>query len=271
MQDNKPFRTLFSLPPIQFSATTALTVPELPPQSVVTGDEELDAVLWLREVIKTGQQALIDKAMEAFKRIKTPPKELEKRYTAYVSRASNGHFAAIMMTFGFADLEKLAQSSITKTARQHEALARFGSVENLFKKTPAELACEKALRGLKRDKTWDNYEATDEVDARFAKHTELVPHTLTDCLYAQANANALYRLRHASADDAGDHWPAFQAHDYYCFRSQARIAPLSKEEALAVFAFMEEEGQMNHKGSKDILRNLIAGGWGLNRTCLHER
>ena len=64
-RDNPEHRALFSLPPIQDSSSTELAVPSLPPQEAVTGDHELDAVLWLRAVIQTGQMALIEKAMPA--------------------------------------------------------------------------------------------------------------------------------------------------------------------------------------------------------------
>lgn len=57
--DNLTHRALFSLPPIKVSQQTALVVPELPPKKDVTGDKEVDAVLWLRQVIKTGQADLI--------------------------------------------------------------------------------------------------------------------------------------------------------------------------------------------------------------------
>lgn len=83
-RDNQAQRTLFTLPSIQPSESNALAVPSLPPQTKVTGDHDIDAVLWLREVINTGQAGLIEKAMEAAKRIKTPLKDLEKRYLDYL-------------------------------------------------------------------------------------------------------------------------------------------------------------------------------------------
>ncbi|MFC0668924.1 hypothetical protein ACFSKY_07860 [Azotobacter chroococcum] len=44
-RDNEQHRALFSLPPIRESAETLPAVPELPPQEVITGDKEVDAVL----------------------------------------------------------------------------------------------------------------------------------------------------------------------------------------------------------------------------------
>lgn len=264
MQDNLALRALFALPPIQTSSSTALTVPETPAPKTVTGDRELDAVLWLRDCIKTGHAALIAQALEAFKKIKTPAKELEDRYCEHLRIASGGNpFAVIFGGMGFANLESLASSSSEKLAKRNDAVARFGSIDNVFKDTPAEAACKKALRGLKRPETeygWREYDS-EKADARFAKHAELMPHTLADCMHAMEFSSTLYWLRHACADNAGDHWPAFQAHDDYCFRSMARIAPQSKEEALAIFAFMEEDSRMDRTETDDILRNLICGGW----------
>ena len=54
--DNPRHRALFALPAIQASTSTALVVPTLPPQAVVTGDKEVDAVIWLREVIATADK-----------------------------------------------------------------------------------------------------------------------------------------------------------------------------------------------------------------------
>ncbi|RPO09519.1 hypothetical protein [Pseudomonas aeruginosa] len=64
-RDNAKHRELFSLPPIRESEETLPSVPELPPQENVTGDREVDAVLWLRKVISTGEASLISTALEA--------------------------------------------------------------------------------------------------------------------------------------------------------------------------------------------------------------
>lgn len=264
MQDNQAFRALFSLPPIQVSTSNALTVPETPAPKVLTGDRELDAVLWLRDCIKTGHAALIAQALDAFQKIKTPAKELEDRYGDYLRIHNGGDpFAVIFGSFGFANLEWLAKTSSEQLARRQDALTRFGSIDNLFKDTPAETACKKALRGLKRTKTkhgWHEYDAA-QADERFAKYADLVPHTLADCLHCVQFNSDLYWLRHACADNAWEHWPAFQEHTDYCFRLMTSIAPQSKEEALAVLEYLEEKDNFEHMEGPAILRNLIAGGW----------
>lgn len=106
-KDNPALRALFSLPPIQLSSGTELVVPELPPQANVTGDKEIDAVLWLREVIKSGQPALIEKAMRAAQRIKTPLKELADRYMKHLVSKNPGDWTVAFTTIGFEDLTGL--------------------------------------------------------------------------------------------------------------------------------------------------------------------
>lgn len=254
-KDNPQHRALFALPPIQTSTSTALTIQELPAQSVVTGDKEIDAVLWLRQVIQTGQADLIEKAKLAAKRIKTPLKELETRYLAHLTARNPGNWTVAFQTFGFADLDGLAHGATKKLTRKNEALARFGSVDNLFTKTPAEVFCEDALRGLTRKK--DAWELDhDEVDQRFHAHPDLMPNTLSDCLFERAYWTDLYWLRSAADKDAGDHHAEVQARDDFIFRTMARIRPKTKQEAIAVFHYMADD-HMDMPETEAILLNLI--------------
>lgn len=261
MQDNQAFRALFKLPPLQTSTGTALSVPATPAPKNETGDRELDAVLWLRDCIKTAHPAMIEKALLAFKQIKTPARVLQDRYQQYVARVSNDRFAAVFMTVGFANLEALAKGTLERQARKDGALSRFGTVDGLFADTPAEAACKAALKGLRKKKgPFREYDA-DKADARFLKHPALMPSTLADCLYAWEYESTLYQLRNASVDGGGDHCPEFQEHADFCFRQLAQIAPRTKAEALAVFEHLEEHDAAGRAEGPDIIRNLISGGW----------
>jgi hypothetical protein len=255
-RDNQTLRALCTLPPIQQSESTTLIVPDLPPQDVVTGDNEVDAVLWLRQVISTGQAALIEKAMLAAKWIKTPLAELEKRYRDHLVAQSPGHFAAAWGSFGFADLEELVNTSTEKLTRQHEALSRFGSVDALFLKTSAEQFCIDALAGLKRKREFGEFDNA-QVDQRFQARHDLIPQTLSDCLHELAYWDNLYTIRQASHDNAGDHWPEVQARDDFVFRSLARIRARTKEEAVAVFRYLADSEHMDREEANDILSNLM--------------
>ena len=260
MQDNQAFRALFSLPPIQTSGSTALTVPEMPSPKVITGDRELDAVLWLQECVATGHQLLIDKALEAAKKITTPMKTLGTRYGQYLARQHGNSFIAALGSMGFGQLEEQAKGAIEKKQKQHVALSRFGTVEALFNDTPAEAACKKALHRLKYNKATHYLYDAEQASARFAKQPELQPCTLADCLYGQAYWDELYKLRCPFAE-CGDPPSYGQAHDDHCFSLMATIAPRSKNEALTVFEYMEEHDVVGRTEVPSILRNLISGGW----------
>ena len=250
-RDNPEHRALFSLPPIQTSTSTALEVPSLPPQEAVTGDHDLDAVLWLRAVIQTGQSALIEKAMLAAKRIKTPLPELEKRYTQHLIKANPGNIFATFASFGFADLEGLAKKAVEKLAKQNEATARFGDA--LFANTPAEQFCVEALTGLKRGGTLD-FDG-QQVYARFKARPELMPNTLSDCLHELAYWSALYWLRNSLG--GGDNAQEADVRDSLVFRSLARIRARTKDEAIAVFRYLADSERMDDEETEAILLNLI--------------
>ena len=250
-RDNPGHRALFSLPPIQASTSTTLEVPSLPPQEAATGDHDLDAVLWLRAVIKTGQAALIDKAMLAAKHIKTPLPELEKRYTQHLIATNPGNVFATFASFGFADLDGLAKSAVAKLARQNEAASRFGDA--LFADTPAEQFCIEALARLKRGKMLD-FDA-QEVDARFKARPDLLPNTLSDCLHELAYWSDLYRLRNSmgSCENAAE----AHARDWSVFRRLAIIRARTKDEAVAVFRYLADNERMDDTETESILLNLI--------------
>lgn len=260
MSDNQQLRELFTLPPIQPSASTALAVPEMPPQQVVTGDHEVDAVLWLQSVVKTGNQALIDKALEAAKRIATPMKDLGRRYANHIVRATGNAFGAAFASLGFGELEDQAKRAVERAARRHEALSRFGTVDALFDNTPAEDACIAALRRCKRGKHYGYDDAA--AMARFNKRPALVPATIDDCLHAIDYWERLYVLRAAAVDGCiGDPLQETSAHDGYCFAMMAALAPRNGVEAMRGFEYAIDEGRLQWSDGPAILRNLITSGW----------
>lgn len=255
---NPSFRELFTLPPITSSADTEIIVPQIPPAGKITGDREIDAVLWLQSLVKTGNQAYIDKAMEAVKRIQTPMAELARRYTEYLYKSSGGHFGALFASFGFGDLEDQAKKATQRARDRHEALARFGTAEMLFADTPAEKLCKKALRGIKRNDC-DLYDETAARD-RFEQVGDLMPSSLSDCLYARAYWDRLYWLRLA-VGDVGDSLPQAYAHERYCRDMLAHIPARSADEAMSAFEHIKDDKGVDRESIQPILRNLIESAW----------
>lgn len=253
-RDNEQHRAMFTLPPISACTETLPSVPELPPQEVVTGDKEVDAVLWLRSIISTGQAALIDRAMEGAKKIKTPLEVLEKRYRDYLVASNPGHPFAAMSSFGFADLDALATRAIEQHRLRLEGSARFGDA--LLADTEAESFCIDALRGLEATGHLGDFDKA-QVAARFNAHPELLPHTLADCLYELDYWHQLYRLRNAVDIYASDGPPEATARDWFVFGLLAQIRPRDKAEALTVFRYLVASERDDMKESEAILCNLI--------------
>ncbi|WP_257604435.1 hypothetical protein [Pseudomonas sp. UMAB-08] len=253
-RDNEAHRALFTLPPIKASAETLPSVPELPPQQRVTGDKEVDAVLWLRSIINTGQAALIERAMEASKKIKTPLKDLEKRYSDHLLANCNGNVFATFGSFGFADLESLASRAIKQHRERMEGIARFGSA--LMNDTDAEVFCIEALRGMKTTKG-EIFLDKKEAAARFNAHPDLMPNTLADCLYELDYWCQLYWLRNAADRYASDGPQEATARDWFVFGLLAEIRPRDKTEALAVFRYLVSSDRNDMEESEAIMLNLI--------------
>lgn len=253
-RDNEQHRVLFALPPISASTETLPSVPELPPQEVVTGDKEVDAVLWLRSIISTGQAVLIDRAMEGAKKIRTPLDALEKRYRDHLAATNPGHLFAAMSSFGFADLDALATRAIEQHRLRLEGTARFGDA--LLADTEAESFCIEVLRGLERSGPLLDFDKAEVAD-RFNAHPELLPHTLADCLYELGYWDQLYRLRNAVDRDASDGPAEAAAREWFVFGLLAQIRPRDKAEALAVFRYLIASQRDDMAESEAILCNLI--------------
>lgn len=262
-QDNQLFRELLSLPPVSVSNSTSVAVVEAPAPEAVTGDNEIDAVLWLHKVIETGEPTLIDKAMEAAKLIKTPLKDIGMRYSLKVS-ATHGAFLGAMAGFGFEDLERKAKRAIEQRAKRHEVASRFGSEKAIFDFIPSEKACKKALRGVKAKRREHGFTRYDEAVAVecFDRRPELQPATPDDCLYGLRFWDRLYSLRYAvDRDGPADFIPPVDAHRDYLFSRLAVLAPRSADEALSVFRYLIESESMDREESNQIIENLISSGY----------
>lgn len=256
--DNQALRTLFALPPVRESHDTAITVPTIPQQRIVTGDREIDAVLWLHQVVETGNPALIEKATEAIKRISTPMKQIETRYSNLLKQHPDTHvFTLLLATMNFGDLDFRAKRAIERATSKHEALSRFGSIDQLFAYTPAETACVAALDGVKRGKSW--FYDEKKAAKKFGLVHTLVPATISDCLHVQGYWKSLYQLRNAV--ESHDAAPQAYAHETYAFELMAVIPPANGGEALAAFDHIEAEERLENSASPRILRNLVVSGW----------
>lgn len=244
---------LFVLPEIQPKNSTQLTYPSYPEQKVVTGDREVDAVLWLHSVIRTGQSHYIEKAMEASRFIKTPLKELEKRYRDHLMAQSGGNPFAAFASFGFSDLESMAKGAKEKEALRVEAYGRFGG--SLSDDTLAEVFCIEALREISPG--YIGLYDDDESSKCFLAYKKLLPKTLTDCITELHYWNKLYSLRH-SCIQYYDSLPESFARECFVFALMAKIPPKSREEARAAHQCVIDLQKTDQDEYESIVWNLIS-------------
>ena len=260
-RDNTAARAFFALPPLALADTTAVAIPApLPEQRAVTGDKDVDAMLWLREVVATGDAGLIAKALQAAERIKTPAKELELRYGRHLIAAAGGDtFAGVFGSMNFADLAGHARNVIDRQARQREAVARFGSEAAVHADQATEQFCIDALIDLEPSGMFDEYGAEAACTA-FEAEAAMRPRTLADCLHELGYWSALYRQRSAWPD-AGDGLPQTRARENYLRRCLSVLRPKSRDDAKAVLRHIADERDSfgNEEVTDAILENLIGG------------
>jgi hypothetical protein len=122
--------------------------------------------------------------------------------------------------------------------------------------TEAEAFCIEALRGLEANGQLGDFDKGAVAD-RFYAHLELMPHTLTDCLYELDYWSKLYWLRNAVDRDASDGPAESTARDWFVFGLLAEIRPRDKAEALAVFRYLVASDRDDMAEAEAILCNLI--------------
>lgn len=246
-----PHHLLFVLPPLTAPATAMPAVQAIPEQKAVTGDNELDALLWLREVIKTGQAGPINTALEAAKRIKTPLRKLAERYAKYLVNSTGNTLAGVFGSFGLEDLEGLAKKSIEKVERKAEAEARFPG-GTIWSDTDAEVFCIRALQRMKGAKDLVGMDRA-KAAARFKQYPEQLPGTLDDCLVELRYWDQLYWLRH-SVGECGDGAPETTAREWFVSDLLAEIPPRSFEESIRVMDWLgEKDREMESKTVRNLL------------------
>lgn len=251
---------LFALPPLIESRTTDIAVFQAPLMRVVTGDEETDALLWLRELVRTGRPELIAKALEALRRLSTPLAKLEKKYIQHLISRNPGNVFATFDSMGLDDLAAEAQKATKNASLAAEARARFG--DQLFEMTPAEAYCQEVLKGLipTEGATYGGDDLDkDEAAKHFAADPSALPASLSDCLRELKFWERLYTLRCAVDRGCGDDLAEVYARKDFVFGLLATIPPTSEDEAMSVFEFLGSSDQMDRDETPAILRNLIKG------------
>ncbi|GJB04323.1 hypothetical protein [Aeromonas caviae] len=250
---NSEHAAFFVLPEPQEAAGTQLAAFQLPEERTQTGDREVDAFLWLLEVIDSGDPALIGQAMTAAEGMKSTPEELAKRYSSSVLAKTGNAMAAAFAGFGWDDLKGRAERAIQKRVRACDAVAIFG--DDIHEPAKQEYFCIEALKGLERGKF--GFLDPQEVDSRFEQYPHLIPSTIEGCILEFTFWRDLWRLK-SSVDD--DTCQESYEREQYLWRLMAKIRPRSKEEAAVAFKFMlERDDRQALVDCHEIISNLLRG------------
>lgn len=232
---NPEHRRLFAIPTPKPSDSTALVVPQLPEARTVTGDREVDALLWLRDLCKHAREvSVLDRALEAASRITTPMEELERRYTDWLQRQPGAHPLAVALS-RIGEIEGHVAKARQRIRLHAEGLAIFGSYEAAMSDTaPERMLAETAV--LPEDFDGWSRPGMDALAAIFARSVN--PATLAECAAELRYWDWLYRIRarmteteHPDAYVGGDA-PTVVARREYVEGLLTVLAPVDRQEAI---------------------------------------
>lgn len=250
---NPKHRDFFKLPEPAIGSTgdnQELAVVEPPPQRVQTGDKEVDAILWLREMIQTGQPALIEYALAMASRLDEDTlRAIESRYAAILV-SQRGALVAAFSSMGFCNLEGLARGTLEKKAGRERAVSVFG--EGDYFTTPQEQFCIDTLEGLETNQF--GYHTPEDIESRFNQHKDLMPWTLADCVRELQFWRELYKHKDALFDCELDQ--ATYGREAFIRLLMTRIKARDKDEIRLVWDYLVEQ-ELQADELNPIVENLL--------------
>ncbi|PHM38206.1 hypothetical protein Xmau_03593 [Xenorhabdus mauleonii] len=217
MMDNTVHKTLFTIPEPSHSTAIA-TVKPLPAQRKITGNKQVDAYLWVLEVIKTNEPAHLDAAQAALKKLKITPKEAQQKYVDYLMK-SGAH--AFQVAFGTMSMDNL-QGYIDRAKEQNKKVSQ---VRGLFASYEAALeltAPEKLMLVGELAEIYESFHYWNEEEyAEGCMHGDRInevdklrkatakgfaeqlpePHTLSDVVREFLYWDWLYQMRNVAAKE----------------------------------------------------------------------
>lgn len=251
---NPKHQAFFRLPEPALSNdnTKEMALVEPPLRRKQTGDQGIDAFLWLREMVDTGQPALIQQALELAAKVDDKKRqEIELTY-AKAMTALHGAFAGGLSSIGFCNIEGRAERAIKQKAEREKAVSLFGGGGDYFT-TPQEQFCIDALNGRTQDNL--GFYEIEEIETSFNKHKELMPWTLADCIRELEYWRELYNYKYALFDCELER--ETYAREDYVRLLMGRIKPRSKEETRQVWEYMLLHEWQDYKAFKPIVENLM--------------
>ncbi|MBD2812274.1 helix-turn-helix domain-containing protein [Xenorhabdus sp. Vera] len=281
MTDNAVHKTLFTLPEPGHSTAIA-TVKPLPVQRKITGNKQVDAYLWVLEVIKTNEPAHLDAAEAALKKLKITPKAAQQKYADYLMK-SGAH--AFQIAFGTMSMDN-PQGYIDRAKEQIKDAAKvratFASYEAALELTePEKLMLVGELAEIYEPFHYWNEEEhaegcmhgdrineVDELRKAIAKgFAEQLPepYTLSDVVREFLYWDWLYQMRSVAAKELdpggfgdGERYYIYDREEYL-EEKLATLQAVNRQEAIDVCKWVLDEGRFDDRSdlTDRIILNLV--------------
>ncbi|CDG20566.1 Fels-1 prophage protein [Xenorhabdus poinarii G6] len=280
MMDNAAHKTLFTIPERSYSTAVA-TVKPLPVQRKITGNKQVDAYLWVLEVIRTNEPAHLEAAESALKKLKITPKEAQKKYSDYLMK-SGAH--AFQVAFGTMSMDN-PQGYINRAKAQISEAAKvrgiFGSYEQALEDCEAERLIksshhyisdpcfgwteeEKQRGAISGSRV---FEVDDLRRERGCGFTDVLPepHTLSDVVRELQYWDWLYHVRDSAAKELGwkygypQHDDAVYDRENYLEKQLTLIQAVNRQEAIDVCKWILDEERFDDRSelTDRIILNLV--------------
>lgn len=249
--DNPHHAALFKLPePVKQKQSTEVAVQVRPPLPRDTGHQDLNSLLYIREIIKTGDLDLIEQARKAFALIENP-KRLENIYSDWLIK-NDGSMFSTFASWDCSDIESLIKKTLETKSYALEAAKLFDLNANPDMLTEADNVVASILKPLKPENAglYDD----DAIAKLFKQRPDVMPHNLTQCLSELAFWNHLYHIRHSLGFI--DSPPESFSRECFIRELLTEIRPRDKEEALMVANYAETLEGFDDSYPWRLMRNL---------------
>ncbi len=258
-RSNPAHQKLFRiLEPLATRINIEVTPEIIPQRKVVTGDHEIDTVLWWNEVCATTTDtAVLDQVMEASQEITLPSKELDTRYLEYLAHSGEPRITSALSSWDFSNIERKVKAARYRIKKSNEALNIFGSYEIAMSPTPPELMLIESTAELP-----DGDLSSLEKASIFANSVN--PGTLSETLDEIRYWDWLRKIRNVlPKSDRGSsllfkHEDMFDLRISFIFHLLEEIEPVDQEEVIKVArAILPDDLNLDSDSQVKILLHLM--------------
>uniref|UniRef100_UPI001B3008A7 hypothetical protein n=1 Tax=Vibrio crassostreae TaxID=246167 RepID=UPI001B3008A7 len=233
-------------------------ITELPPQQRVTGDKEVDAYLWLRQIVSEVPHPMVfNLAEEAVKKLTRPLKELVDAYSSWAIQQDGA--SAIGVAFGTFHMDNFAgtlEGHRKKLEQFNAAKGHFGTIEAAFELTePEAILVDRWVLDY-----GDRQESPLLRESEYYHMLDVLPKptSITEVLNELEYWDELYSLRYALEECEQHCLVEIRIHWLEC--QLPVMPPASKEEAVRLAEYISTDDRLDLATLADtrtLIRNCV--------------